>query len=175
MPSNEFDWPAVIRVEGYLDKKNFQTIAQEFLVAQGQNQPVILVVNSEGGDFTDDVLTFLDEIANYPHQIMAKIYEASSTAAMIALSVKYREIHHGGFIEIHDGRIRISARKIDAQGNISAEHLRLLRKTTEINDKLLAACSPGITSQMMSYYQGKGDVKITASICLASGLVHKIV
>lgn len=138
------------------------------------NNAICLVISSEGGQVQAG-LGFIKKMRESALKFEAKIYRASSLAALIALTTQKRTIVKGGELMIHLGILRVEANEIDSCGRVSAQIRDLLTALkTETLALLAEAGFPG-NGKPMSDLIITGHLKLDAKKCKELGLVNDVI
>ncbi len=165
--------PSIVLVAGWLTEEKLNRITQEVHTAITNHRDICLCIDSPGGVFNAKTIAIIEQLQAYEHT-SAKIYSATSVAAMLALSTRHREIVSTGTVCIHDGEVRVKAGQVTSEGQIICykEGVALLHKTVQINQHLLKSCTPGLTNVHYSTYSATGTITLSAQECIATGLAH---
>lgn len=135
---------------------------------------IVLVINSQGGNGMK-ALEFIDKISSAGINISAKIYQAASAAALIALSAKNREIVANGLFVIHLGSVEVESCDIDENGQVPKNYKDAADKLK--SETLMLAKRAGLP--MPSHYLDKllahNRLTLTAEECLKLGLVERVI
>lgn len=148
---------------------------QEVERCASRGQSVTLVIKSDGGKM-DASLEFVSWLAEMKKRVkvMAKIYQASSGAALIALATHERRISQNGGFNLHIGAITVESNDIDQTGKV-AERLRsLLRASSERLFGLLNESAPRFPIRKLTTLHARGQLELTPAECVEYGICAEI-
>lgn len=165
-----------VLIEGELTKSKLSRIRQEIAGCAARGQSVMLVIKSHGGKL-DATLEFLGWLIETKEQIKvsAKIYVASSAAAMIALAAHERRISSDGEFNLHIGAVTLDTNDIcKKSGAISERFQKLLRASHENLFRLVKESAPRLPVGKLCTLDATGVLEITPAECIEYGICSDI-
>jgi ATP-dependent protease ClpP protease subunit len=172
--NNESAEPVLLM--GTLTRKLLARAREEISKCSISNRPVELVINSDGGDL-GATLEFLSWIANEKVvrqlQISAKIYTASSAAALIALATDRRIISYDNELRLHVGWIKVDYSDIGKKDGVVSNRFRYLLHTSRVTlFKLLSGTK--LPSEKLSTLDSRGRLELKPAECVEYGICSAI-
>jgi len=165
----------VVLLEGQLTKVIYEAATAEIsgFAATCPNSRCCLVVKSHGGDMLPS-LDFVDRAKSLGMKFSTKIYEASSAAAFVALSLADEaEMSATTVLAFHLGEITIEVQDLSPDGQIPATMrdglVRYDRALQELL-KRLGVSTPKLNAELY----GSGWLRIQAEKCLEYGIVQRL-
>lgn len=174
----------VVLLSGFLNKEKMEKTKRQIsspnkVWGNGKNHDLVLVIDSEGGNVspTLDFIDFLDEIKQKNGVgIISQVYNASSAAALIALSGDELWLDKDGSIDLH----LASPQKMEASdlnlssGQISSQILEQLRRYDQYLRKVLEECGlsqdPRLTGELYGSNWLRFNSERAVKHCLVNGL-----
>ena len=177
--------PEVILVTGSLTNEKVLCLSKQSdrAITRLQNQEtpaeLIFVIDSFGGIFSPALESLIAKIRTAKTSTVAKIYQAHSAAAMLALACARREITDNGNFGLHNGRMEISTAdvKIDdsGQGVLSPPVHENLQSMRRLNQELMEANHLKLTGPMSDCLSATGVLLLNAKDCVEVGIAERIV
>jgi ATP-dependent protease ClpP protease subunit len=164
-----------VLIEGSLTRSSLGVARQEIERCVSRGQSVTLVIKSDGGkmDASVEFASWLAEMKNQI-RIMAKIYQASSGAALIALAARERRISQAGSFNLHIGALTIESSDIDESGKVAERLLRLLRSSSDKLFSLLKGSAPRFPIRKFTTLHAKGKLELTPAECIEYGICSEV-
>jgi ATP-dependent protease ClpP protease subunit len=166
-----------ILIEGHLDREKLDHACHEIMAAHQRNRQIVLVISSDGGkmDACVDFVTWLEkEKKDFSKKVSAKIYTASSGAALIALCADTRSISTNGLFGLHIGSLTVESSDISTKGLLAKRLTTLLQSSHDLTLRLLQEKVPHLPMDKLSTLHAKGQLLISPAECVAYGLCSKI-
>ncbi len=166
----------VVLLSGHLSRKRLDAFGEQLKIIASKEgfsdeEGITIVIMSEGGD-SQKGLKLCEFIKRASFKTHAVIYNASSIAAMIALSCSSREIVRTGELAFHLGNLNISLADIDvsAAGAVNLPN-SVNRAVVEMITKTRAAVKDlSIGKQLLHQFSISGVLKLTAPQCEEFGI-----
>lgn len=166
-----------VLIEGHLERIKLDRVRHEIETASRQHKPVMLVISSDGGrmDACADFVKWLEnEKKNFSEQLSAKIYTASSGAALISLCADTRIISTDGLFGLHIGSLTVESTDVSAEGVLAKRLTALLRSSYDLTGRLLQEKVSNLPIGKLTTLHAKGHLIISPTECLAYGICSKI-
>lgn len=159
-----------ILVRGQLSRKVLDAVRAEILDAVNQGKFPVLILASDGGNLqhTIDFIDWLDALrADKGVEIGAKIYNAGSACALIALTADKRTIVPTGELILHTGTISLEVSEIGNGGQVSTavanEATRAKNRTFGLIKRFSKLAG---SSTAMATLSASGSLTLNAKQCL---------
>ena len=165
-----------VLLSGYLKKSVLKKAVLEIQNCDPLAQ-IILVIDSGGGD-TAPAFRFVEWMMKFKKErqltVVAKVYNAGSAAAGIALAADEREMDRDGIFEIHIGSITIESNEIFEGNRIARRLVEPVRKWQDMLHERLAVVSPGIPAHLTTKLHATNRLRLSPDECLKYGIVQKL-
>jgi len=170
-----------VLLQGYLDKGKLNRALEEIHSISSEPKPghdyravVNVAIASDGGDGPSAV-GFV-EAANHLAHFQIKVYEASSTAAYIALALSAicREMNRDATLGIHRGEITLSPSQIDPSGKIDQPLIDSFKAYDGALVAVLKDQELGNDKTLMAELYASDWLRISAKECLRWGIVQRL-
>ncbi len=168
----------VIMLLGDLTKTSLENVWREVerYNELTKNTDEITLVLASGGGNAIKTLEFLARIEKTRFRFSAKIYQAESAAALIALTAKKREIVRGGIFKISLGWVEIETCDIlDPEGQVPRRILLQAKQLRKKTFELLRSCGFPENGTLMQQLITRNHLALTADECLKLGIVERII
>ena len=173
----------VVLIDGYLDRERLNRAKCEIndiittVSTLEIKRELTLVISSDGGDMGPciDFVNWLkkDAINNFSN-VVAKIYTASSGAALIALTTTIRTISTYGVFGLHIGSIKVEASDVDANGVLDKRLAKLLKESRKKIFQLLDKAGISLSPEILSRLDAAGQFIFSPEECVETGICSKI-
>lgn len=170
----------IILVSGALTPERIDDIRREIERYWTLYYPAVethLVIDSPGGNSfkTLALLEHLEAVAE-TRELCAKIYRASSSAALIALCAPHREITKDGHLTIHLPVMdEMPMSKLDREGRVPKETLETTEKIRKKTFKLMRKAGIPEEGAHIDHLLGNESVTFDAETCLRFGVVERVI
>ncbi|OHA20474.1 MAG: hypothetical protein A2836_02785 [Candidatus Taylorbacteria bacterium RIFCSPHIGHO2_01_FULL_45_63] len=171
----------VVLVHGFLTAKRLENIWREIKryrdldqIAGSPDTEIGLVIASEGGR-AKKTIELIEKIKRDNIYLTAKIYQAESAAALLALAATEREIVQHGVFSIHLGAVTIESCDLAGRGKIPRARLSELKTVRQTAFDLLKLSGFPERGPFMDSLIARNRLALNPEECLELGLVQRII
>jgi hypothetical protein len=168
-----------VLLSGFLTKEKFTRAIEEIRLITIERMFVSLIIASDGGDAVPAV-NFIETVKSLG-RFEVKIYEASSTAAFIALALggrrgsgEKREMSKDAILGIHRGEIRLSPSQISPDGKIDEKLTKAFKSYDIALVEILAEAGFNNSKDLMAELYATDWIRLPAEECLKRNIVQRL-
>jgi ATP-dependent protease ClpP protease subunit len=165
----------IILLDGELTSRRLRQFYEEFarLSRLGDaKEPITIVIRSTGGNL-QETLRVIDAIEKSTITVIAKVYQAESSAALIALSCSERIMAKDGTLVINIPATWVSIANIDHGGKVAPGVHKTLRQGTAKITTLLKKF-PALPARVEQTLYSAEELPLSAKECRTFGIANAI-
>lgn len=164
-----------VLLQGFLAKEQLKQSLAEIREISLKQKTISIVISSNAGDAVYAV-EFVEAARGLAHaHYEVKIYEASSTAAYIALALgEEKEMSRNATLKIHRGEMRLSPSQISPEGKIDEDLVNNFKRFDRSLVDVLKKTKLNEDQDLMSRLYATDWLCLSARECFRRGIVQRL-
>ena len=164
----------VVLLSGRLTRKRIDGVKREIAAyRKTHDSPIVLVIASDGG-VVGATLEFIEWLENTQTRFTAKIYQAESAAALIAMAAEERQMVQKGILSVHLGSITVETSDVP-DGRICGKVLADAKKLRARTFALMKKSGFPEQGKIIDKLLAQNRLTLSAEECQELGIVSEVV